>query len=343
MDRPMRIIDAICETLHLEMQRDERIVVLGEDVGKKGGVFRATYRLPEFGIQETLLERFGEERVIDTPLAESGIIGCAIGMALGGLIPIAEIQFADFIHPAFNQIVSEAARMRYRSQGAFGLPIVIRAPYGWGKGGGIYHCQSVEAFFAHVPGLTVVIPSNSYDAKGLLSAAIRNQDPVLFFEPKSMYSIRHPFVCRSVPEHIFTCPLQKAEIVREGNDITIVAYGAMLFESWKATELLEKDGIDVELIDIKTLKPLDSETIFASVKKTGRILVVYEDNRFLGYGAEILAQIGETHEIFECLDAPPARFAGPDVPAVPYAYTLENEFMPNAEKIAAAVRDLAAY
>ena len=324
----MTYIEAIRSTLQDEMRRDETIIVLGEDVGKKGGVFLAT---------DGLFDEFGGERVLDTPLSESMIIGASIGAALNGLRPVPEIQFADFIMPAFNQIVSEAARMRYRSNGTFTCPMTIRAPYGGGVHGALYHSQSVEAFFAHVPGLKVVIPSTPYDARGLLRSSIRDDDPVLFFEHKKMYrSVRG-----EVPDSDYSIPLGEAKVVREGSQVSIIGYGLMVQYALEAAELLEGDDISVEVVDIRTLRPLDGETILASVRKTGKAVVVYEDNRFGGYGAEIAAIIAE--EAFDHLDGPVMRVTGPDVPGVPYAHTLEEWFMPNPDRIADAVRRLAAY
>jgi 2-oxoisovalerate dehydrogenase E1 component beta subunit len=324
----MTYIEAIRSTLQLEMRRDETIIVLGEDVGKKGGVFLAT---------DGLFDEFGGERVLDTPLSESMIIGASIGAALNGLRPVPEIQFADFIMPAFNQIVSEAARMRYRSNGTFTCPMTIRAPYGGGVHGALYHSQSVEAFFAHVPGLKVVIPSTPYDARGLLRSSIRDEDPVLFFEHKKMYrSVRG-----EVPDSDYSIPLGEAKVVREGSQVSIIGYGLMVQYALEAAELLEGDDISVEVVDIRTLRPLDGETILESVRKTGKAVVVYEDNRFGGYGAEIAAIIAE--EAFDHLDGPVMRVTGPDVPGVPYAHTLEDWFMPNPDRIADAVRRLAAY
>jgi len=321
-------IEAIREGLAEEMRRDPSTIVLGEDVGLKGGVFLAT---------DGLFAEFGEERVIDTPLTESMIVGVSIGAAANGLRPIAEIQFADFIFPAFNQIVSEAARMRYRSNNAFGCPITIRAPYGGGVHGALYHSQSVEAFFTHVPGLKVVIPSTPHDAKGLLRTAIRDEDPVLFFEHKKMYrSVRG-----DVPDGEYTIPLGLAEITRPGTQITVIAYGLMALYALEAADRVAEDGISVEVIDLRSLRPLDRETILGSVRKTGKCLVVYEDNKFGGFGAEIAAIVAE--EAFDYLDGPVIRVAGPEVPGVPYNHVLEDWFMVNPEKIAAGIRKLAAY
>jgi 2-oxoisovalerate dehydrogenase E1 component beta subunit len=321
------LIDAVRETLQEEMRRDESVIVLGEDVGKKGGVFLAT---------DGLWAEFGDDRVIDTPLTESMIVGASIGAAMNGLRPVAEIQFADFIAPAFNQLVNEAARMRYRSNNDFAVPMTVRAPYGGGVHGALYHSQSVEAFFAHVPGLKVVT-STPHDAKGLLRTAIRDDDPVLFFEHKKMYrSVRG-----DVPDGDYTIPLGSAAITRPGTQITVVAYGLMAHYALEAAELVADEGIDVEVVDVRSLRPLDKATILGSVQKTGKALVVYEDNRFLGYGAEICAIIAE--EAFDYLDGPVTRIAGPDVPGVPYNHVLEDWFMVNPEKIADGLRKLAAY
>jgi 2-oxoisovalerate dehydrogenase E1 component beta subunit len=321
-------IEAIRETLSDEMRRDESVIVLGEDVGKKGGVFLAT---------DGLWDEFGDERVIDTPLTESQIVGTSIGAAINGLRPVAEIQFADFIFPAMNQLLSEAARMRYRSNNGFGLPMTIRAPYGGGVHGALYHSQSVEAFFTHIPGLKVIVPSTPRDARGLLRTAIRDEDPVLFFEHKKMYrSVRG-----DVPDDDYVIPFGKAQVTRPGSNLTIVAYGLMAHYALEAADRVADDGISVEVVDVRSLRPLDKETILGSVRKTGKALVVYEDNRFGGYGAEICATIAE--EAFDYLDGPVTRVAGPDVPGVPYNHVLEDWFMVNPDKIEAAVRRLAAY
>lgn len=321
-------IEAIRETLVLEMRRDESIIVLGEDVGKKGGVFLAT---------DGLWAEFGDERVIDTPLTESMIVGTSIGAALNGLRPIAEIQFADFIFPAFNQIVSEAARMRYRSNNGYGVPMVIRAPFGGGVHGALYHSQSVEAFFTHVPGLKVVVPSTPYDARGLLRAAIRDEDPVLYFEHKKMYrSVRG-----EVPDTDYVVPLGKAAITHPGSQVTVIAYGLMAHYALEAADVVGSEGISVEVVDLRTLRPLDRETVLESVRKTGKCLIVYEDNKFGGYGAEVAAIVAE--EAFDYLDGPVTRIAGPEVPGVPYNHVLEDWFMVNPQKIADGIRALAAY
>ena len=326
---PVRtFIEAIRDGMAEEMRRDDSVVVLGEDVGKKGGVFLAT---------DGLWAEFGDDRVIDTPLTESMIVGASIGAAINGLRPVAEIQFADFIHPAFNQLVSEAARMRYRSNNGFEVPMVVRAPYGGGVHGALYHSQSVEAFFTHVPGLKVVIPSTPYDAKGLLRTAIRDNDPVLFFEHKKMYrSVRG-----EVPDGEYSVPLGSAAIRRTGGQVTVVAYGLMVLYALEAAERVAGEGIEVEVVDVRSLRPLDRDTILSSVRKTGKCLVAYEDNRFGGYGAEICAMVAE--EAFDYLDGPVSRIAGPDVPGVPYNHVLEDWFMLSPAKIADAIRKLAAY
>ena len=324
----MTMIESVRSTLAEEMRRDEAIVVLGEDVGKKGGVFLAT---------DGLFDEFGGERVLDTPLTESMIVGVSIGAAVAGLRPVPEIQFADFIFPAFNQILSEAARMRYRSNGAFACPMTLRAPYGGGVHGALYHSQSVEAFFAHIPGLKVVIPSTPYDVRGLLRTSIRDDDPVLFFEHKKMYrSVRG-----DVPDGDYSIPLGKANVTREGSDVSIIAYGLMAYYALEAADLLAGEGISAEVVDVRTLRPLDGETLLASVAKTGKAVIAYEDNRFGGYGAEIAALLAE--EAFESLDGPIVRVTGPDVPGVPYNHVLEDWYMPNPDRIADAVRRLAAY
>jgi pyruvate dehydrogenase E1 component beta subunit len=319
----MNIIEAVNSALFLEMARDERVVVLGEDVGKFGGVFRAT---------KGLYEKFGPDRSIDTPLAEGGIIGAAIGMALYGLRPVAEIQFADFIFPAFDQIVNELAKYRYRSGGQYAAPMVIRTPVGGGIRGGHYHSQSPEAYFIHTPGLKVVCPSNPYDAKGLLISAIRDEDPVMFFEPKRVYRAARG----EVPEGEYTVPLGKAAIVRPGKQVTVVAWGAMLHEAREAAEHAEKENVDVELIDLRTLWPLDVDTLVESVKKTRRLVIVHEAPRTCGFGAELMAQVVE--RAFYHLEAQPVRVTGYDTP---FPYTLENEYLPRAPRILKAIREVA--
>jgi 2-oxoisovalerate dehydrogenase E1 component beta subunit len=304
------LVTAIRDSLHAEMAGDDRVVLLGEDVGARGGVFK---------VSEGFLDEFGEARVIDTPLAESAIVGVAIGMALRGLLPVAEIEFADFIHPAFDQIVSEAARMRYRTNGDWGCPMVIRAPCGGGIHGALYHSQSIEAFYAHVPGLKVVMPSTPADAAGLLRAAIRDPDPVLFLEHKKCYRA----ITGDVPEGDHVEPIGAATVVRDGTDLSVITYGFELHRCLEAAERLAQDhGISIEVVDVRTLAPLDAETILASVRKTSRAMVVHEDNRTYGAGAEIAATIAE-EALFD-LDAPVVRVGGPDIPAMPYAAALEH-------------------
>jgi 2-oxoisovalerate dehydrogenase E1 component beta subunit len=319
------IIQAVNDALKIEMRRDPRVVVLGEDVGKFGGVFRAT---------NGLFEEFGGERVIDTPLAEAGIIGTAIGMALYGLKPVPEIQFADFIYPAFDQIVNELAKFRYRSGGEYSAPMVIRTPYGGGIRGGHYHSQSPEAYFVHTPGLKVVIPSNPYDAKGLLLSAIRGEDPVIFMEPKRVYRAARG----EVPEGDYTLPLGKAKVVREGRQVTVLCYGAMVHTVLEAVEKVAAEGFDPEIVDLMTLLPLDAEAVLSSVRKTGRAVIVHEAPRTCGYGAELAALIAE--KALLSLEAPIARVAGFDTP---FPYTLENEYLPSPERVAKAIRDTARF
>jgi 2-oxoisovalerate dehydrogenase E1 component beta subunit len=323
------VVTAIHDTLHEEMAADERIVVLGEDVGARGGVFRVT---------QGFMEEFGERRVIDTPLAEGGIVGLAVGMALHGLVPVAEIEFADFIHPAFDQIVSEVARMRYRTNGDFGLPMVIRTPWGGGVHGALYHSQSIEAFFGHVPGLKVVAPGTPYDAAGMLRSAIHDPDPVLFLEHKRTYRL----ISGEVPDEPYTVPIGPADVKREGQDLTVVAYGLMLHLCLEAAQRLQDEqGISVEVVDLHTISPLDKETVLASVRKTGKAMVVYEDNRTYGAGAEIVATIAE--EAMFDLDGPIVRIGGPDVPAMGFATNLEHAFMPDADSIFDRMLELARF
>jgi 2-oxoisovalerate dehydrogenase E1 component beta subunit len=324
----MTLIDAIRQGMDEELGHDPNVFIVGEDVGVRGGVFRATMGL---------FDKYGPQRVMDSPLAEASIVGVGIGAALYGLRPICEIQFADFIHPAFNQIINEAAKMCYRSNGDWTVPMVIRAPYGGGIGGGLYHSQSLEAFFTHTPGLKVVVPSNPRDAKGLLKSAVRDPNPVLFFEPKKGYRL----IKGEVPEGEYLVPIGKAAVSREGSDVSVFAYGMMHYYTLQAAEKLAGEGINVEVVDLRTLYPVDRESILASVRKTGKALVVYEDNLTGGYGAEIAAIIAE--QAFTDLDAPVRRLAGPDVPAVPFSHPLQDWFMLNPEKIAAAIRDLANY
>ncbi len=315
----MTMVQALNDALRTEMRTDDRVVVLGEDVGKVGGVFRVTA-----GLQD----EFGEGRVIDSPLAEGGIIGTAIGMALYGLRPVPEIQFSDFIYPAFDQIVSEAAKYRYRSGGEYTCPMVIRTPVGGGIRGGHYHSQSPESLFIHTAGLKVVCPSNPYDAKGLLLSSIREGDPVLFFEPKRVYRAAK----MDVPEEAYTVPIGKAKVVREGEHVTLIAWGAMLYEALAAAQEVAGQGVEAEVIDLRTLWPVDIDTIVESVKRTGRVVVVHEAPKTCGFGAELVSLICE--KAFLHLEAPPVRVTGWDTP---FPYTLENEYLPLAHRIAPAL------
>ncbi len=312
----MNIIQAVNDALRIQMRLDSRVLVMGEDVGKFGGVFRAT---------QGLHAEFGEDRAIDTPLSEGGIIGTAIGMAIYGLRPVAEIQFADYIFPAFDQIVNEAAKMRYRSGGQYTCPLIIRTPYGGGIKGGHYHSQSPEAYFIHTPGLKVVCPSNPYDAKGLLLSCMRQDDPVIFFEPKRMYRAAKG----DVPTGDYTVPLEKAKVTRVGKDVTLIAWGAM----WhNVTELAEKSKVSCEVLDLRTLWPVDIETIVASVNKTGRAVIVHEAPKTAGFGAELSALIHE--RCLLKLEAPVQRVTGFDTP---FPYSLEHDYMPSHSRIAAAI------
>lgn len=322
------MVQTIHDTLFEEMKRDDRIVVLGEDVGARGGVFRVTMGF---------LDEFGDERVIDTPLDECLIAGVGIGLAIDGMLPVAEMQFADFSFPGFNQIVQEAARIRYRSNGDFSVPMVIRAPYGGGVHGALYHSQSVEAFYAHVPGLKVVVPSTPHDAKGMLLQALEDPDPVLYLEHKKTYRL----IKGEVPDERYTIPFGKAEVRSPGNDLTVVSYGLMHHYCVEAAERLASDGIEVEVIDLRSIFPLDIDTVLESVGKTSKAMIVYEDNKFLGVGAEVAAQIAE-HAMFE-LDAPIKRIAGPHVPAMPYAPTLEAWFLPSVDSLEQEMRKLAEF
>ncbi|NCT37558.1 alpha-ketoacid dehydrogenase subunit beta [Bacillus sp. EB93] len=321
-------IDAVTMAMREEMERDSRVFVLGEDVGKKGGVFKAT---------NGLYDQFGVERVIDTPLAESAIAGVGIGAAMYGLRPIAEMQFADFIMPAINQIVSEAAKIRYRSNNDWSCPMVIRAPYGGGIHGALYHSQSVEAIFANQPGLKIVMPSTPYDVKGLLKAAIRDEDPVLFFEHKRAYRL----IKGEVPTEDYVLPIGKADVKREGEDITVISYGLCVHFALQAAEKLAADGISAHVLDLRTVYPLDKDAIIEAASKTGKVLLVTEDNKEGSIMSEVAAIIAE-HCLFD-LDAPVKRLAGPDVPAMPYAPTMEKQFMVNPDKVEKAMRELAEY
>jgi len=319
----LNIIQAVNDALRVEMKRDDRVVVFGEDVGRFGGVFRAT---------QGLLTEFGEDRVFDTPLAEGGIIGSAIGMTLSGMRPVPEIQFADFIYPAFDQIVNEAAKMRYRSGGQYTCPMVIRTPYGGGIKGGHYHSQSPEAYFVHTPGLKVVIPSTPYDTKGLLLASIRDDNPVIFMEPKRIYRAAKG----EVPEGDYTVELGKAALARKGRDVTIITYGSMVSVSLQTAERLEQEeGISTEVIDLRTLLPYDVQTILKSVKKTGRVVIVHEAPKTGGFGAELSAIVNEKALLH--LQAPILRVTGFDTP---FPYTFEQEYLPSEKRIRKALRDV---
>ncbi|EEO6507723.1 alpha-ketoacid dehydrogenase subunit beta [Listeria monocytogenes] len=321
-------IDAITMALKEEMERDDKVFILGEDVGKKGGVFKAT---------AGLYDEFGENRVLDTPLAESAIAGVGIGAAMYGYRPVAEMQFADFIMPAVNQIISEASRIRYRSNNDWSCPIVIRAPFGGGVHGALYHSQSVEKVFFGQPGLKIVVPSSPYDAKGLLKAAIRDNDPVLFFEHKRAYRL----LKGEVPETDYIVPIGEANVVREGDDITVITYGLAVQFAQQAAERLAAEGVEAHILDLRTIYPLDQEAIIEATKKTGKVLLVTEDNKQGSIISEVAAIISE-HCLFD-LDAPIARLAGPDTPAMPFAPTMEKHFMINPDKVADAMKELAEF
>ena len=323
----LNMVSALREALAEEMERDERVMILGEDVGPKGGVFLIT---------DGLFEKFGEQRVIDTPIAESSIAGVALGLALAGKRPVAEMQFTDFAHMAFNQITNEIAKFRYRSNGDWGVPIVIRAPMGGHVRGALYHSQSIEARFA-TPGLKIVIPSGPYEAKGLLLAAIRDPDPVLFFEHKRLYRMFK----ERVPRGEYLIPLGPARTARVGADISVFCYGLMVHYALQAAAAVEPDGISVEVVDLRTVYPLPKEDILASARKTGKVLVLYEDNLSVAIGSEVAAIIAD--EAFSHLDAPVKRLGGLDVPSMPYAAPMEDLFMPNPVKVEKAIRELAAY
>ena len=324
----MNNVDAVRETLHDALVNDDRTLIMGEDVGARGNVFLIT---------KGFLEEFGPERIIDTPLAEASIVGVAIGMAMEGLRPIAEIQFADFIYPAFNQIVGEAAKTRYRSNGDYTCPLVIRTPYGGGVRGALSHSVSIEALFYHVPGLKILAPSSPADIKGLLTAAIEDPDPVLFLEHKKTYRS----VKGEVPEGQYTIPIGKADIKKPGTHATVVSYGYNVHQALDAAQRLEKDGYSIEVIDLRSIRPMDKTTILASVGKTRKLLIIHEDNKFGGVGAEISAMVAE--EAFFDLDAPIRRLCGPDVPAMGYALPLEEEFMVSTDRMMRAMRELAEF
>ncbi|MDF0212248.1 alpha-ketoacid dehydrogenase subunit beta [Staphylococcus pseudintermedius] len=321
-------LEAIRQALDVALEKDAQTMILGEDVGKKGGVF---------GVTAGLQEKYGVYRVLDTPLAESNIVGSAIGAAMMGKRPIAEIQFAEYILPATNQIMSEAAKMRYRSNNDWQAPLTIRAPFGGGIHGALYHSQSIESVFTSTPGLTVVIPSTPYDAKGLLLASIASNDPVLFFEHKKAYRL----LKEEVPEGYYTVPLGKADVKRQGSDITVFSYGLAVNYCLQAADLLKGEAIDVEVVDLRTVYPLDQQTIIECAKKTGKCLLVTEDNKEGSVMSEVAAIIAENC-LFD-LDAPVMRLAGPDVPAMPFSPALEDEFMINPDKIKNKMRELAQF
>lgn len=325
----MEYIDAIRLAMKEEMERDESVFVLGEDVGVKGGVFTTT---------KGLMDQFGEMRVLDTPLAESAIAGVAIGAAMYGMKPIAEMQYSDFMLPATNQIISEAAKIRYRSNNDWNCPIVVRAPIGGGIFGGLYHSQCPESIFVGTPGLKIVAPFTAYDAKGLLKAAVRDPDPVLFFENKKLYRLAK----EEVPEEDYIVPIGKANVLREGDDITVIGYSQPLHFVMQAAEELEKEqGITAHVLDLRTLQPLDKEAIVEATKRTGKVLIVHEDNKTGGVGAEVAAIISE--ECLFDLDAPIERLCGPDVPAMPISPPMERFFMLSKDKVKDAMLKLAMY
>lgn len=324
----MEYIDAIRLAMKEEMERDDEVFVLGEDVGVKGGVFTTT---------KGLYEQFGEYRALDTPLAESAIAGVAIGAAMVGMKPIAEMQYSDFMYPATNQIISEAAKIRYRSNNDWSCPVVIRAPIGGGIFGGLYHSQCAESVFFGTPGLKIVAPYTPYDAKGLLKAAVRDPDPVLFFENKKCYRM----VSGEVPDTDYIVPIGKANVLREGTDITVIGYSLPLHFAMEAAEELEQEGISSHILDLRTLQPLDKTAILEAVQKTGKVLIIHEDNKTGGVGAEVSAIIAE--ELLFELDAPIMRLCGPDVPAMPISPPLEREYMLNKDKVKEAMKQLALF
>jgi 2-oxoisovalerate dehydrogenase E1 component beta subunit len=328
MGRTLAFIEAITEALYQEMERDDRVFILGEDIGLSGGVFKATAGLHE---------KFGEERVLDTPLAEGIIIAAAIGSSMVGFRPVPEIQFTDFITVAMDQLVQNASKLRYRSAGGYSCPITVRICCGGGVGGGLYHSQENAAWFVHEPGLRVVMPSTPYDAKGMLLAAIRDPNPVLFFEHKKLYRT----IKGEVPEDDYTVPIGPAAIRREGEDMTVLTYGFMTHITLEAAEAISKRGVEAEVVDVRTLNPFDKETILNSVKKTNKCLIVHEDKRTMGIGAELAAIVSE--EAFEYLDGPVVRVTGPDIPPIPFSPPLEKFFLVDTEKVVAAMEKLAAY
>lgn len=321
----MNIIQALNLALHQEFEREKRLVTFGEDAGGFGGVFRVT---------EGLQKKFGADRVFDTPLAEQGIVGFAIGMAQKGLKPICEIQFADYIFPAYDQIVNEMAKMRYRTANQYSAPVIVRTPYGGGIHGGHYHSQSPDAQFLHTPGLVVVVVSSPYDAKGLLTAAIECNDPVIFFEPKRIYRA----LKEEVPEERYTIPLGKAQVAKSGKDLTLIGWGAQHHQNMQAAKEVAEQGVDVEVLNLRTLNPLDTATIIASVQKTGRCVVSHEAPKTMGFGAELAASVMES--CFLHLEAPVRRCCGLDTP---FPHTLEHEYLPDAYKVKAAIMETMEY
>jgi 2-oxoisovalerate dehydrogenase E1 component beta subunit len=321
----MTMVQAIQDALRVALREDQRVVVIGEDVGRNGGVFRVT---------EGLQAEFGSERVSDTPLAENGIVGGAIGMALYGMKPVAEIQFVDFIYPAFDQIVSELAKMRWRSAGQYACPVVVRAPYGGGIRGGLYHSQSPEAYFCHTAGLTVAIPSTPSDAKGLLLAALAGEDPVIFLEPKRLYRTTK----EEVAEGRYEVPLGSARVARAGENCTVLTYGAMVPVAVEAADKAAAHGWSVEVVDLRTLVPLDAATVIASVRKTGRAIILHEAPRTCGFGAELAALIAE--QALTSLQAPVLRVTGYDTP---FPYTLEHSYLPDAQRVTRALEHVMTY
>ncbi len=324
----MTVIEAVRDAIREEMERDSKVFVLGEDVGKRGGVFLAT---------QGLIDDIGPSRVMDTPLAEASIMGIALGAAFRGLRPIPEVEFADFVWPTVNQLIGEAARTCYGTNGAVTVPLVVRIPYGGGIRGGLFHSQNVETHFFHTPGLKVIAPATPFDAKGLLKSAVRDDNPVVFLEHKKTYRL----VRGEVPEGDYTIPIGVADVKRPGSDMTVVSYGLTIHYCLEAAEQLSGDGINVEVVDLRTLTPLDTETVLESVKKTGKLLIVHEDNITGGVGAEIAALVAE--QAFEYLDGPVTRLCGLDVPTMPFALNLEEAYMPDTEKVVQALRKLAAY
>lgn len=321
----LTMVQTIARTLDEEMARDDRVVVMGEDVGKRGGVFLAT---------EKLFDKYGPDRVIDAPLSEAAIIGAAVGMAAHGMRPVAEIQFADYVYPGFDQLVSQAAKLRYRSGGQFSAPMVVRMPAGGGVKGGHHHSQNPETHFVHTPGLKVVYPSTPYDTKGLLKTAIRDDDPVIFMEPKRLYRA----IKEEVPDEDYTIPLGQATVRREGDDLVLVSYGGSVAETLKAADALKEQGVNVTMIDLRSLVPWDKETVLEHVARLGRVVLVSEAVKTTGFISEVAATISE--EILDSLLAPPLRVAGYDTP---YPYAQDREYLPGVNRILRAVQKVLDY